>query len=398
MKKTAFLFIAGLLTLAVASSCENDDTDFSAYTLTADSDDDDDDTTTVADTIYITYTGSAATVSGDGGSVCSISNADVTVNDSASTTSLVLVLSGSTDDGSLLVYRSKKYTIMLNGVSITNADGPAINNQCGKSLYLVCADGTGNTLTDGTTYAEQSYDQKGTLFSEGQIYFSGAGTLTVNANCKNGIASDDYITISDDIAINVVTSTTGTNGIKANDGMYVNGGELNINVYSAGGRGIRCEARTEINGGTTTITTSGDCLIETTDGVADTTSAACIKCDSLFTMTAGVLALSSTGDGGKGLNCSDTVKISGGTFTAVTTGSKTNAKPKAVKGDLGIVISGGSFFACVNKSWACDNGSDSDEAEDRVTVEGTPASTVLEYNSETFTSPYYSQRAVFVAF
>ncbi len=382
MRKTVlYLFLLGCL-FPFASSCENDDTDFGAYKLvTSDNDDDDDDgeededTTTnvpsLSDTLWVAYSGTSASVTGDRKGIAAVSGADVTITDATDST-LVLILSGTATDGSLLVYREKKYTILLNGVDIYNADGPAINNQCSKSLYIVCADGTTNTLTDGTSYADQTYQQKGALFSEGQTYFSGAGTLNVYGNCRNAIACDDYITIEGDIVLNATASDTGTNGIKANDGMFINGGTLTVKAEADGARGIRCEARTEITGGTVTITTSGDCKIETVDGVVDTTSAACIKSDSLFTMTGGTLTMTSTGDGGKGINCSEDIRVSGGTFVAKTTGSNDDGKPKAVKSDTGIIVSGGSFTATVKKSWACDNGTDSETPSDHLTVEGTP--------------------------
>ena len=377
-KNITYMFLMGtMLTLTI--SCEDDDTDFSAYTLVS-ADDDDDDTnggTTDNDSIFIAYHGNSVTVTNDKNGYVTTSGADVTVTDTESEGTMVLVLSGSTDDGSLLVYRTKKYTIVLNGVSITNADGAAINNQCSKSLYLVCADGTENTLTDGISYTEQSFDEKGTFFSEGQTYFSGGGTLTVNGNCKNAIACDDYITIEDGVIINVTTSTTGTNGIKANDGMFINGGTLTIDVYSDGGRGIRCEGRTTVTGGTTTITTTGNCIQETVEGVIDYKSAACIKSDSIFTMSGGMLTMTSTGDGGKGVRCDENIEISGGTFIAKTTGSDDEAKPKAVKSDTGIIVSGGSFTATVKKSWACDNGTESEIPADRLTIQGTPSSKTI---------------------
>ena len=382
MKKSVIFPFAVALTLGFMASCQNDDSDFSAYTLTgASTDDDDDDEAAVTDTIYIAFSGTRATVSGDSRGVVSATGADVTVSDSVSSRGLVLVLGGSATDGSLLVYRSKKYTIQLNGVSLTNQDGPAINNQCGKSLYVVCAEGTTSTLTDGPAYAERTYDQKGTLFSEGQIYFSGAGTLVVNANSKNGIASDDYITIDHPVTINVVTTQTGTNGVKANDGLFVNGGTLTVDVASDGGRGLRSEARTVIAGGTVTISTSGDCLIEEADGVRDTTSAACIKSDSLFTMSGGTLTMTSTGDGGKCIRCSENIEFSGGTLVAKTLGGNDVGKPKALKSDKGIIVSGGSFTATVLKSWACDNGSESDDPVDHLTVVGTPSSAQIQKRS-----------------
>lgn len=369
--------IVAFLTIALAfTACTNDDkydwdNDFADKT----------DTDTL--NISIAFNGTSTIVTGDDEGFVSVSGANVTVK-SNTNKFLLLTLSGSTEDGSLLIYSWKKLGLLLNGVNMTNLNGPAINNQCGKSFYVITAEGSTNTLTDGTTYAAaplslsgETIDQKGTLFSEGQIYFKGTGTLNVNGNAKNGIASDDYIVFESGI-VNVNVASTGSNGIKVNDGFTINGGTLNIDVKADGARGIKNDSFTSINGGTTTINTSGDCLIETIDGVADTTSCAGIKCDSIFTMTAGQLTLTSSGDGGKGLNCAQNIEISGGTFVAATEGSNSNGKPKAVKSDTAIILSGGSFKATTDKSWACDNGYESDTetdyqiAQKRVTIIGTP--------------------------
>ncbi len=354
-----------LMAAAMITACENDDTDFSAYTSGAASS-----TTSV---VYITYSGSSVSVTGDDNGYVTTSGADVTVDTGTDTDSLLLVLSGTTTDGSLLIFREKQFGIKLNGVSINNNDGPAINNQCSKALYLDVADGTTNTLTDGTSYNESvSYQQKGTLFSEGQIYFLGTGTLKVTGNCKNAIACDDYIIMDQ---ATVYANTTTGNGIKVNDGLWINGGALNIGVTADGGRGIKCDSTVTISGGTTIITTSGDCVYDSDE--QDYSSAACIKCDYDFTMTAGKLVMNSSGDGGKGLNCSTKVAFSGGELTATTIGSNDNGKPKAVKGDGGIIVSGGTFKANVNKSWACDNGTDSDMPEDHLTVTGSPQTATI---------------------
>lgn len=374
MKKTFFL-----LTVALAlSACVNDDkydweSDFA------------DKTGTDTLNIKIVYNGSTVSVSGDDYNFVSTNGADVTVK-SNTNKFLLLTLSGSTQDGSLLIYSWKKLGVLLNNADITNADGPAINNQCGKSFYLITAEGTTNTLTDGTTYADaptndagETIDQKGALFSEGQIYFGGSGSLTIKGNAKNGIASDDYI-IFESGTVNVEVESTGSNGIKVNDGFTITGGTLSINVKADGARGIRNDAFTTIAGGTTTINTSGNCKIETVDGVTDTTSCAGIKCDSLFTMTAGTLTITSSGDSGKGVNCSDTILVKGGNLTAVTTGGKKVGKPKTIKSDKAIVLCGGYFYANSKKSWACDNASESEEPKERVTIIGTP-------KSETYSKP-----------
>lgn len=334
--KRKFIYIVTMCLFAC--SCVNDD----SYTM--------DD---FRNTISIVYQGTSVQVSGDVKGLISVNGAHVTVNGSNNTTAnLEITLSGSTTDGSLLVYNLRSYTLVLNGVNITNANGPAINNQCGKALYLICSNGTTNTLTDGATYAQaptnstgEVIDQKGTLFSEGQIFFRGTGQLTVNGNGKNGIASDDYIIIENG-NINVNVSSTGSNGIKVNDGFTINAGTLNIDVSAKGARGIKNDAATTIAGGTTTIKTSGDCLIETNDGIADTTACAGIKSDSLFVMTAGTLDITSTGDGAKGINCSADIEVKGGRMTVTTTGTKDYSKPHGLKADGNVVFSGGEIYVC----------------------------------------------------
>jgi hypothetical protein len=355
-----------MLALGLAA-CQNDDTDFSAYTGG---------TMSTANVIYIFYNGTTATVSGDENNYVTVNGADVTVNTGAASDSLLLVLSGSTSDGSLLIYRERKFGIKLAGVSIHNNDGPAINNQCGKSLYVEVVSGTTNTLTDGTSYTEQTYQQKGALFSEGQIYFSGSGTLNVVGSTQNAIACDDYIVV--DEASITATSSTG-HGIKVNDGFWMNSGTLTVDVTGDGCKGISNDSITVISGGTMAITTSGDCVYDAE--AADYSSAACIKSDYQFKMTGGMVTLVSSGDGGKGINCDEDVVFSGGTLTVTTTGGNEDAKPKGVKGDMGIIVSGGLFKVSVNKSWACDNGTDSDSPADHVTVVGTPTSSTIEKKS-----------------
>lgn len=394
MRQTALNIILVAAACAMLPSCEKDDSTFSDYDFSKYSlrsvQGDDDDAETLSDTIAlnIRWNGDYAYTEGEtGDSVTIVTGAkgsDVIVT-ATTQRFLQITVSGTSTDGSLLVYGERKWALVLNGLTLNNPDGPAINNQCGKALYVTLADDTENTITDGSTYAEAEIDQKGAFFSEGQLYLRGNGTLSVTGNCKNAIASDDYIVVGDDSQPSAVSAgpvvnvqAKGTNGIKANDGMEIAGGLLTINVESNGGRGIKSDAYVAISGGQTTITTTGDCLEETLDdGTTDYASCAGIKSDSLFTMTAGQLTITSTGDGGKGINCAQNVEMSGGTLVVTTTGTNYVAKPKGVKSDTGIIVSGGSFSVSVDKSWACDNGTDSDDPAERVTIVGSPSATPI---------------------
>ena len=62
------------------------------------------------------------------------------------------VVSGKTNNGSIKFYGDKRFQVLLSGAEITNPNGAAINNQGGKTMYVVLDDGTVNRLQDGENY------------------------------------------------------------------------------------------------------------------------------------------------------------------------------------------------------------------------------------------------------
>lgn len=257
---------------------------------------------------------------------------------------LRLVLTGNSTDGGLQVFNDNKYIIELNGVSLTNPTGPAINNQGKKTCYVVVNDGTNNTLTDGTGYAveENGIQYKGAVFSEGQLVFSGNGSLNVYGNNKHGIASDDYVRIrkGTDIYVNVAKHEgTSGSGIKANDGIYINGGIVNVEANADGGKGINCEDSVIVNSGRLIVITTGAPIIDTS--INDTTSCAGIKSDMAFIQKGGDIALLSKGEGGKGINSTGNITVSGGTLNIVSLGEKGLATPKGIRGKGDMMVTGG---------------------------------------------------------
>ena len=60
------------------------------------------------------------------------------------------ILSGTATDGSFKAYSEKKFKLTLNGLSLTSAQGAAINIQSGKRVFVEAVDGTVNTLTEKT--------------------------------------------------------------------------------------------------------------------------------------------------------------------------------------------------------------------------------------------------------
>ena len=316
-----------------------------AESVDVDAEDDDYiENTTFAKTITITFsTSGAASVSGDDEGIVSINGNDVTANNETDKV-VKYILTGETSDGFFKLYSSKKQAIVLNGVNITNPDGAAINNQSKKRTFIVLNDGSKNYLTDGTKYndAVDSEDMKACFFSEGQLVFSGSGYLEVDANCKAGIRSDDYVRTLP--KTNIFVDASAGNGIRGNDAVIITGGVVNVNVTGTADKGISSDGEVRLDGGRTTIMTSGGYEYDEED--LDYTACAGIKADSIVNINGGELNIKSTGIGGKGINSDDKININDGVIRIITTGkrqkdSKGSISPKGIKADGNITIKGG---------------------------------------------------------
>ena len=316
-----------------------------AESVNVDTNDDDYiENTTFDKTITVTFSQSGnASVSGDENGIVSINGNDVIVTNNTDQV-IKYVLTGETSDGFFKLYSTKKQAIVLNGVSITNPDGAAINNQSKKRTFIVLNDGTKNYLSDGANYSDatDSEDMKGCFFSEGQLIFSGSGYLEVDANCKAGIRSDDYVRTMP--KANIWVDASAGNGIRGNEAVIVTGGVVNINVTGTADKGISTDGEVRIDGGRTTIFTSGGYEYDSDEN--DYSACSGIKADSVININGGELNIKSTGTGGKGLNCDDEININDGVVRIITTGkrqkdSKGSVSPKGIKADGNITVSGG---------------------------------------------------------
>lgn len=333
-----------------------DGSDDGAVALSFDSagsgDDDDISNTGFSRLVTVTYSSDGASVSGYSAVAdvmnVSVSGARVTINYSGAE-NVVYKLSGSSSNGQFKLYSEKKQAIWLSGLSLTNPDGAAIDNQSGKRTFIY-VDGS-NTLSDGSSAAYATSgdeDMKGVFFSEGQLIFSGPanGTnkLTVTANnakSKSGIASDDYVRMLANATVSVTAGTGAGHGIKANDYVQISDGTLDITTKAAMKKGITSDDYVLVEGGTTTITVSGGVDYDDEDG--EYTGTAGIKADNYFGMTGGTVTITNTGSGGKGLSAGSQdfystngsltdSYISGGTLTIKTSGNESNdVSAKGVK-------------------------------------------------------------------
>lgn len=252
-------------------------------------------------------------------------------------------LSGTIENGSITVNvgDDDKVILVLNNVSITNSNGPAIYVENADKVTIVLKEGSTNNLTDGGT----SEEIDGCIYSKDDLVISGKGTLNVVANNADGIVSKDDLKIIEgiinvnanddgirgkdsleikDATINVTSKQDGlktTNDTEDDKGyMVIENSNLTIN---AGDDGINVENDLEIVSGTFNITAVDDAihangLLQIDDGSFDIKAAEGIEA-TYVKINGGTINIEASDDGINAGNKSDrysiTIEINGGYIT-----------------------------------------------------------------------------------
>ena len=328
-----------------------------------------DETVVTDNNVNIVYNGTAAQVFVAGNVAryveVTVNGAHVSINqtnaDAVDDDEITYTLSGTTTDGSLTLAGAYKCTVSLNGVTLTNPNGAAINITNKKRIQISAKKNTENTLADGA-----GGSQKGCIYSKGQIQLQGNGKLTVTGNTAHAIKSGDYIAVKnltldipsavkDGISCNkyfqmksgtVTISSVGDDGIQAdlesdddptgetadhedeNSGnAYIDGGTLTVTVPSAaaGGKCIKGEGMVKVSGGTLTLNANGK--IDTSDA-ADPSYTAGIKGTNVE-ISDGTVNCTVTGAAGRGITADNTLTTNGGTITINNSGA-----PQTISSDV----------------------------------------------------------------
>lgn len=176
--------------------------------------------------------------------------------------------------------------LLLDGVSITSPDGPAIHIKAARQVILTLEAGTESTLTDSPAYTlpEGEDEPDGALFSKADLIINGAGSMRVTANHDDGVVSKDSLVLSgvhitveskgdairgkDAVKLSNATifAVSGQDGIKSTNDQDDGRGWIacvnsNLTVVSQAD-GIQAETDLFIDGGVYRITSGGGCTPE----------------------------------------------------------------------------------------------------------------------------------------
>lgn len=259
-------------------------------------------------TLNVTFDNDNVTVNGDIDSIQIVKEgAHLTVWSQA--VGVRYILSGNSGDAGFKLYSDRKSCITLNGVDLTNPQGPVINSQLKKRLFIETVSGTVNILTDGSSYAKvKGEDQRGCIFAEGKICISGQGELYVNGNKKCGIASDDYVHIIDGF-IHVNAHSTKGKAVYGKDNVIIGGGVLRTYTDGLAGKGVSSDSLMSITGGVVKAITVGDAVLD--DDSLDYSSSCGIKSAWSMNISGCEIYCLSTGAGGKCISAGTLAVVNG---------------------------------------------------------------------------------------
>jgi hypothetical protein len=283
---------------------------------------------------YSTSSSNAVAITLNGALITASANSAVVSGSKVTITSAgTYTLTGSLTDGQVIVNSTAKGTVrlVLNNVDIHSAASAPVYIMAADKVIIELADGSKNTLTDGNVYVfadKANEEPNAALFSKADLTIFGSGSLTVNANFRDGISSKDGLII----ASGTITVNAADDGIRGKDYLVIKDGKITVNAKGDGLKSDNEEDATRgyisIEKGTITLTSGGDAINAQTDTVIT---------GGEFTLKAGGgSAKASTTVSTKGIKGSVQVVIEGGTFNI-------DAADDTLHSNGSITINGGKF-------------------------------------------------------
>ena len=243
-----------------------------------------------------------------------------------------------------------KVRLILNGVTITADQGPAIYEKRSDKLIITLAEGTVNILTDGAMVTDADDTIGAALYAEDDLSVNGTGSLLVNGTQKHGIQSKaDLIIAGGTITVNAVTD-----GVRGRNSLLVLDGTLDI---SAGGDGLTA-TRTDTEGKGWVVLAGGSVTVKTGEGAgavrASAGSGGFGGRGRMDGWGAGNAAATDSGVSQKAVKAAADLTVLGGTYTF-------DCADDGLHG-VNVTVSGGAF--------TIRSGDDGMHADERLTVSG----------------------------
>jgi len=174
------------------------------------------------------------------------SGQDITINEAGT-----YLIQGTATDTTIIVEAADtdKVTLVLENVTIENADFPAIYVKSADTVHVQTSADSVNTLSvTGAFVADGETNTNATIFSKDDLVLEGEGTLNISSSTHGIVSKDDLKVKSGTYVVSAIKD-----GLKANDELTIKGGTLNITAAE----GLEATIVT-IEDGDTTINATDD--------------------------------------------------------------------------------------------------------------------------------------------
>lgn len=294
------------------------------------------------DMTIITLEGESVTIEGSGAEV----NENIVTISSAGS----YRLSGSLTDGQVIVNTEDDETVVLvlDGVDIASSTSAGIYISNAEKTVITLSDNTENYVTDASSYTfldAESDEPNAAIFSNDDLTINGSGSLIINANYNDGIASKDDLKITGGL----ITISALNDGIKGRDLIAVKDGTITI---SAGSDGLETTNNQETDQGNIAIDGGKLNITAGLDG---------IQAENQLLITGGELNIVSGGGSINGSNTQNWGNWGNPSMENNLDESDTTESAKGLKANVDITITGGKINI--------DSSDDSIHSNDQVTIE-----------------------------
>ncbi len=298
----------------------------------------------ISSACVITLDGDSAEISGNGAAA---DGSIITITENGT-----YVISGTLTDGQIIVDAGDEddVRLVLNGVSITSSDSAPIYVENADKTVLILADGSENYISDASKYIDsnESEDEpNAAIFSKDDLSITGSGSLAVEGNYKDGIASKNDLKITG----GTITVTAVEDGIRGRDSVSINGGSFDI---TAGLDGLKSNNDSESDQGYIILDGGSFRIVSGNDGIQAETALQINGGSFDLVCGSGSDASADASESQKGLKAGSSLIVTGGTFVL-------DCADDAVHTSGSILIDGGSF--------TIDTGDDAFHADSDLTIE-----------------------------
>ena len=245
----------------------------------------------------------------------------------------VYILSGNYQNKMITVDAGEedKIQIVLENTVLTNENGPAIYVRSADKVFITAAEGTENTISDGSGYklTDNETTLDAAVFSKEDLTINGSGKLTINGKNKHAVVSkDDLVITAKNLTVTAVNSCLcGKDSVKISEAAV---------SAAAGTDGIHSDEIVMLLSGTVNIRAS--------EGIEAT----------YILITGGDLSIQASDDGinaaRKSADYTPTVEITGGSVTVTMGAGDTDG----IDSNGNIIITGGTIYVNGNSPFDYD--------------------------------------------